>query len=123
MNRQQARHLLARASLAVAFIGIGLWEIVQPSYWLGYVPQFLNFLPADYVLLAEGVVITSLGAAVLLGVYLKAVAGLSALMMLSVIASVIVSTGFTDIVIRDIALFLIAASLYFDDVAYLRLIG
>jgi hypothetical protein len=41
--------------------------------------------------------------------------------MLAIIGSLIISFGFNNIVIRDVAIFLIALSLFFDDTDYLRL--
>jgi len=122
LERARIRHLLTRISLAVVFLGIGVWEIIQPSYWSFYIPSFLTFVASAITLtMAHGVVLVIIGLAVLLGAYLKAASALATLMMLAIIGSLIISFGFNDIVIRDVAIFLIALSLFFDDTDYLRL--
>ena len=114
--------MLTRISIAVVFVGIGIWEVVQPSYWSFYIPNFLTFIASAITLtMLHGVVLLILGIAILLGAYLRIAATLATLMMLLIIGNLLVSFGFNDIVIRDMAIFLVALSLVFDDTAYLRL--
>ncbi len=122
MDRNNARHVLTRISLAIVFIGIGIWEILQPSHWSSYIPNFLTFIAGAITLtMAHGVVLVIIGLAVLLGVYLRIAAALAVLMMIFIIISLLLSLGFTSIAIRDIAILLIAGALFFDDTEYLRL--
>ena len=113
---------MTRISLAVVFVGIGVWEIIQPSYWSYNIPNFLTFIASAITLtIAHGAVLVIIGLAVLLGVYLRIAAALAVLMMLLIIGSLLISFGFSDIVIRDAAILLIAVALFFDDTEYLRL--
>ncbi len=122
LNRDQARHILTRLSLAVIFIGIGIWEILSPSYWSYYIPKFLaNFANPLTLTMIHGVILVVLGLAVLIGAYLRTASILSALMMLSILVALITMFGFTDIMIRDLAVLLVAIALYFDDTQYLRI--
>ncbi len=121
LNRAHVRHLLARISLAFVFISIGIWEIVQPSYWGMYVPPFFSAIIAtNTFVMIHGMALVLIGTAVLLGIYLRVASALAVLVMLTIVASLTFYFGFNDIVIRDIAILLIAASLFFDDTEYLR---
>lgn len=114
--------MLTRISIAVVFVGIGIWEVVQPSYWSFYIPNFLIFIASALTLTTlHGIVMFALGLAILLGVYLRVSATLASIMMVLIIGDLIFSFGFNDIVIRDMAIFLVALSLVFDDTAYMRL--
>lgn len=122
MNRANARHLLTRISLAFVFIGIGIWEIVQPSYWGMYVPPFVSSIIAtNTFVVIHGIALVVIGTAVLLGIYLRVASALAVLVMLTIVVSLTFYFGFNDIVIRDIAILLIAAALFFDDTDYLRI--
>ena len=115
------RHMLTRLSLAIVFIGIGIWEVIQPSYWAMYVPPFVSSIIAtDTFLMFHGSALIIIGTAVLLGIYLRFTSALAALTMLSIILSVTYYLGFSDIVLRDIAIFVIAVALFFDDSDYAR---
>jgi hypothetical protein len=116
LENSKIRHILTRASLAIIFIGIGIWEIVQPSYWATYFPSFITSL--SYAL-----TLVMIHGAVLLILYLRISSLLCVLMMLSVIIGLYIGFGFTDLIIRDTAVLFIAVALFFDDTRYLRLKG
>lgn len=120
MKSQEARHILTRLSLAVVFIGIGLWEIIQPSAWSFYVPAFIP-LNANLFTMMQGTALAIMGAGVLLGIYLRVFSALAALMMLAILVDLVMLFGFNDLVIRDSGVLLIALALFFDDVRYKRL--
>lgn len=124
MKSSELRHITIRLGLAFVFISIGIWEIVQPSYWSLYMPQFLAALGgASALTVIHGAVLLALGIAVLLGIYLRTAAALCALMMAAIVADVVLLFGFNDIVIRDVAILLMAVSLYLDDNNGMRLVG
>jgi uncharacterized membrane protein YphA (DoxX/SURF4 family) len=124
LENSKIRHILTRASLAIIFIGIGIWEIVQPSYWATYFPSFITSLSyALTLVMIHGAVLLILGIAVMLGLYLRISSLLCVLMMLSVIIGLYIGFGFTDLIIRDTAVLFIAVALFFDDTRYLRLKG
>lgn len=110
-----------RLSVAVIFIGIGIWEIVQPSYWSYYIPSFLASLLNPLTLtMVHGMLLLVLGIMVLIGAYLRIASILSAIVMASILIALITMFGFTDTIIRDLSVLLIAIALYFDDTQYLR---
>jgi len=115
--------MILRLALAWVFISIGIWEIIQPSYWSFYIPGFLSSIASPITItMLHGAALLILGLAILAGAYLSVVSALCALMMVAIIGNLILSFGFNDIVIRDVAILLIAVSIYFDDTNYLRLV-
>ncbi|MDE1767948.1 MAG: hypothetical protein KGH62_01125, partial [Candidatus Micrarchaeota archaeon] len=122
MKNDQIRHMVARLSLAVVFVGIGIWEIAQPSYWAMYVPGFVSALiRTNTFVMLHGITLLVIGLAVVLGAYLRIASGLAVLIMLSIVVDLTVTFGFDDIVIRDLGILLIALALFFDDTNYMRL--
>lgn len=121
MNDDNIRHVLSRLALAVVFVGIGIWEIVQPSYWSAFVPSFITILDPNALVIIHGAIMLAIGIGIGLGVYLRLSAVLASLMMVSIIVMLLMESGFTDLIIRDAGVLLIAMSLIFDDTDYLRL--
>ncbi len=122
MNNNNARHIISRLALSVLFLGIGLWEIIQPQYWSTFIPKFLTSIASANALVGiHGVVLLIIGIAVLLGAYLRIAAILASLVMIEVIAAIILESGFSDLLIRDLSVLFLAISLIFDDTDYLRL--
>ncbi len=114
--------MLTRVSLAVVFIGIGVWEILQPGYWSAFIPRsFPGIVPIDTLIIVHGMVLLVIGIAVLAGAYLRVASLLAVFMMLAIIVVVTMQSGFTDITIRDTAIAILAAALFFDDTKYMRL--
>ena len=115
------RHILTRLAVAQVLIIFGIWEIVQPVYWNSFVPAFVSsFMNINLFVQLHGIFILILGIAILIGAYLRISAALAALTTLAVIVFLLVSSGFSDIIVRDIVIVLVAASLVFDDTRYLR---
>ena len=115
------RHILTRLAVAQVLIIFGIWEIVQPVYWNSFVPAFVSsFMNINLFVQLHGIFILILGIAILIGAYLRISASLAVLTTLAVIVFLLISSGFSDIIIRDIVIVLAAASLIFDDNMYLR---
>lgn len=122
MKNDQIRHILSRLALATIFVGFGLWEIIQPAYWTAFVPSFLSGVaPAVTLVLLHGIVLLVVGVAVLLGFYLRISSILAVLVMVEIIGTLMFESGFTDLVIRDVVVLLLAMSLVFDETDYLRI--
>ena len=115
------RHILTRLAVAQVLIIFGIWEIVQPVYWNSFVPAFVSsFMNINLFVQLHGTFILILGIAILIGAYLRISAALAVLTTLAVIVFLLISSGFSDIIIRDIVIVLAAASLVFDNTRYLR---
>ena len=120
-KNDKIRHILTRLAVAQVLIIFGIWEIVQPVYWNSFVPAFVSsFMNINLFVQLHGIFILILGIAILIGAYLRISASLAVLTTLAVIVFLLISSGFSDIIIRDIVIVLAAASLIFDDNMYLR---
>ena len=120
-KNDKVRHILTRFAVAQVLIIFGIWEIVQPVYWNSFVPTFVSsFMNINLFVQLHGTFILILGAAILIGAYLRISAALAVLTTLAIIVFLLVSSGFSDIIVRDIVIVLAAASLVFDDTRYLR---
>ena len=121
-THDQIRHILTRLALAMVFVIFGIWEIIQPSYWIAFVPPALSGIAsASFLVTLHGVLLLTVGAAILLGAYLRIASALAVLIMLEVMAGLWLESGFTDLMVRDLALLILAVALYFDDRRWLTI--
>lgn len=103
---------LFRLALAFVFIAFGIWKFIDPGYWFAWIPRYaLPYLPvtktvAMYLL---GAVETVIGAAVLFDFRTRAAAAIAAVML----AAIIMSFGWSEMMVRDVGVFLIALGLAF----------
>lgn len=109
------RSLITRIGIAFIFIVFGVWEIVQPKYWEVFVPEFLGFLDRLLLVKIHGVVLLVLGIGILAGFQLKKLGIAAVLILLSIVFSVWLRYGFSDILIRDIVILLFASTLILDE--------
>ncbi len=116
--------VLARLGIASAFLGFGIWELIVPNWWTTYVPAFASsILPATTVVLIHGVMLTVTGVAVLAGWLPRLFTTVAALIMLEICLEIYIQEGFTDIFIRDVAIFFFAAAMVAHEFAEHRLLS
>ena len=114
--------MLTRVALAFVFVIFGLWEMTNPQGWTAFViPAIANLYNPVYLVVAHGFVLFVIGVALLLGIYIRVFSALAVLVMLEVIASLFILSGFTDVLVRDVAILLLAASLFFDNTRHYAL--
>lgn len=104
-----------RWSLAFVFGWFGISEILSPRYWSGYVPQMAKELlpiPILPFVQGHGVVLVLLSVCFLFRFYLRYTGILAMLVLLSIITGLISLNGFDEIVVRDIGLLGLAASIW-----------
>ena len=122
MDKNQIRHIFTRLGLSVIFIAFGIWEILQPLYWVSFVPtQLGGILSSSLLVTVHGSVLLIVGLAVLLGFYLRIAAFLSILIMFEILITLIIVSGFSDLIIRDIVVLFLAIALFYDDTRYYTL--
>lgn len=107
--------LLVRLAISFIFIVFGIWEILVPAYWAPFVPKFVItvFNPA-FAARIHGLILLVLGVLILISFRKRIVSALSSTVMLGVVFSVFAFQGFTDLLVRDIAIFLCSLSLLFE---------
>ena|SRR5690348_1020598 len=103
---------VARALLAMVLAWFGLHELLQPSVWAGYVPLVPTTSSfAVLLVLAHGWLLLMLAAAMLAGIALRAVAALTVLVLLEIVVSLTLTTGLSDLVLRDVGVLGLAVCL------------
>ncbi|HLG24867.1 MAG TPA: hypothetical protein VI564_08105 [Candidatus Nanoarchaeia archaeon] len=116
MEKEKIRHYLVVFGSAFLFLAFGIWELIDPMYWAGFVPPFMSgFLDAKILVLIHGIVLTVLGVWLVIGKWMKYASIVGALVMAQIIVELIVSSGFTDLFVRDFAILLFVLSLYFEE--------
>ena len=105
--------LVERAGLAFCFLSIGVWEVVRPEYWFGYMPSFLmGHVDMGLLVRFHGVILCLVGAAVLAGIYLRIASGAAVLMLLAIVGGLAVESGFSEIFLRDVAILALACAVF-----------
>jgi uncharacterized membrane protein len=117
MESEKIRHYLATYAVSFIFIIFGIWEIINPQYWAGFVPSFVSRLPgsANFLVQIHGIVLAAAAISLAFDFKRKIAAALGTLMMLGIVISLYIDSGFSTLLIRDIAITLFVASLFFDD--------
>ncbi len=105
------RQLIGRLGLGFVLIWFGIGELVQPGQWTGYIPSALHSLPEVPMILAHGYALFVVGVLLALGQWTRPMAALAALILLSIIATLIMNGGGTSLYIRDIGLLALAGML------------
>ena len=105
--------LLIRLGLGFVFFWFGIDKFVHPGLWIGWIPHrvlsLVPIFPGIFIFLL-GIIETVLGSLLLLGIFVRFVAFVSALHLLAIIFSL----GFNDIVVRDIGLLTMAVALVIE---------
>lgn len=122
MNTNKIRHLLGRMGVALVFVTFGVWEVMKPAPWANYLPPFLATLSNPLTLVTiHGIVMVIVGLAILTGIYLRMFAILAAIIMATIIATLMYLTGYADIAVRDTGLLFLILTIIFDNERYLTL--
>ncbi|MDE1975289.1 MAG: hypothetical protein KGI49_02145 [Patescibacteria group bacterium] len=105
-DRAAVASFLLRYFLAFTVIWFGWNEIWSPGDWTVFVPSFLGLTQdtATALVAVHGVLLCIIGLALVLKYKVRIASGLLALMFLEITADLIISNGFSDIVVRDIGL-------------------
>ena len=116
MDSNKVRRYIVSAGLAFIFLSFGMWELIEPKYWIGFIPSFmLSIIPGTILIIIHGIVLAILGLWILSQKYLKYASLLGTAVMVQIIVSLIMTSGFSDILVRDIGILLFVVSLYFED--------
>ncbi len=115
ISKINVRDKIVRLAIVFIFVTFGVWEMLSPGYWSVFVPKFAEavFNPL-FAVRIHGLILFILGVLLLIGFRKNLVAGLSSLVLLGVVVSVFLYSGFSDLLVRDIVIFLCSLSLLFD---------
>ncbi len=115
MNKNNFSYWFARLGAASIFLTFGIWEIVQPTYWTGFVPQYaLTLAPVNTLVIVHGIILVPIGLAFLfLSRYIRYVAIIASLVLISIIFTLAMESGLSDILVRDVSILLFTIALIF----------
>ena len=114
MDNNKIRHYIAKYAIVFIFLVFGIWELIDPGYWSAFVPSFLSN-NALLLVRIHGTILSILAIWLAIGIYFRIAAVISSLIMLDIVVSLFISSGFSDLLVRDIVILLLAISLIFDD--------
>jgi hypothetical protein len=99
-----------RVLLSLVLAWFGYHELVQPALWSGYVPLVSGSL-AVLLVLAHGWLLFILAVAMIAGIAIRAVAAVTAALLLEIVVSLTVTSGLSDLVLRDVGVLGLAVAL------------
>lgn len=108
-----------RLSLAFVFGWFGISEIINPAYFSGYLPPFVTSLPffnSNLFIQIHGAVLTLLSLCLVFKFHLRLIGILNILVLLQIIISLLLISGFNEIAARDIGLFGLALSVWLYEI-------
>lgn len=114
INAALVRHYLMVAAMAFIFITFGVWELINPQFWNSYVPSFLYAFNLNTLVTIHGAVLTLAGLWLLSGKFRKYAAILSTLIMLEIVGSLVLESGFSPLLVRDATILIVSVALIFD---------
>jgi hypothetical protein len=100
-----------RVLLGLVLAWFGYHELIQPSLWTGYVPVVSGSTLVLLLVLAHGWLLVMLAVAIVAGIVVRAVAGVAALLLLQIVISLTISSGLSDLVLRDVGVLGLAVCL------------
>lgn len=108
--RQGLEHNLTAIGIGIVFTVFGAWELANPMYWQAYLPHILKDLHPLLLIQLHGSLMIVAGLGVNTARFRKESGIISSLIMLEIVISLAIESGFSDILIRDIGLLFMALS-------------
>lgn len=115
MKTQSIQSSLASWALAFVLAWFGASEIISPANWVSFVPDFLNNASVNSLVIAHGILLTLAALLIALNFWRRIFAAIAALMLASIVFTLISQNGLNPVAVRDIGLFGLALSLVFFD--------
>ena len=100
-----------RVLLGLVLAWFGYHELVQPSLWTGYVPVVSASSLAVLLVLAHGWLLLVLAVALIAGIAVRAVAAVSVVLLVEIVISLTMTSGLSDLVLRDLGVLGLAVCL------------
>ena len=102
---------VGRMLLGLVLAWFGYHELVQPSLWTGYVPLVSTSSLAVLLVLAHGWLLLMLAVAMIAGIAVRAAAAVSAALLLEIVISLTLTSGLSDLILRDVGVLGLAVCL------------
>jgi uncharacterized membrane protein YphA (DoxX/SURF4 family) len=102
---------VGRILLGLVLAWFGYHELVQPSLWTGYVPLVSGSALVVVLVLAHGWLLLLLAVAMFAGIAVRVAAAITAVLVLEIVISLTLSSGVSDLVLRDVGVLGLAVCL------------
>lgn len=102
---------VGRILLGSVLAWFGYHELVQPSLWTGYVPLVSTSSLAVLLVLVHGWLLFMLAVAMIAGIAVRPAAAVSVALMLEIVISLAMTSGLSDLVLRDVGVLGLAVCL------------
>jgi uncharacterized membrane protein YphA (DoxX/SURF4 family) len=102
---------VSRVLLGLVLAWFGYHELVQPSLWTGYVPVVTGSALLVLLVLAHGWLLLMLAVAMVAGIAIRVVAAITAALLLEIVVSMTLTSGLSDLVLRDVGVLGLAVCL------------
>ncbi len=112
INYQHLAPVIVRVSMSLVFLWFGLSQLIAPDSWTSWLPDIAFHLPLTpaILIMLNGLFEICAGTLLLVGFRTRLCAGILAIHLMGIIASV----GYNDIGIRDAGLMLATVSIIFQ---------
>lgn len=101
--------ILTRISLSIVFLWFGINQVIDPEYFIGYLPEFiLNSANAKTFILFNGIFEIVFGSLLIIGLFTRVASLILALHLFAII----IGLGYNDIAVRDFGLALVAIAIF-----------
>lgn len=92
--------LILRIGLGAVMLWFGSQQLMEPEVWTSWVPAWASFMPAEKIVMLNGLLEVVLGAMLLLGVFVRPAAAV----LFAHLVVIIFDIGITEIGVRDIGI-------------------
>lgn len=105
-------HIIVRTGMSLVFLWFGVSQLMNPSAWTGFLPDFTKSLPvsSEQLILANGFFEIIFGTLLLIGLFTR----ISALLLGLHLGAIASTLGFTSLGVRDFGLTLATLSIFFS---------
>lgn len=108
-GRRVGTIVVARVATGIVLACFGFWELTNPTQWTGYVPHVAAAAVSPVrLILAHGWVLFVLAAAALVDFAGGIVSWIAVAVMVEIVAGLLVTSGFSDTLVRDVGLLALA---------------
>jgi len=115
MEAEKIRQYIAIAAASFIFLVFGIWELIDPQHWIGFVPASFYIFDPTILVVMHGIILTVLGIWIITGKWLRIAAIFGTLVMAQIVIALFILSRFSDLFVRDFTILLFVLSLAFED--------